>query len=294
MSTYLKSFELPNMSKEESIDHLKCKVYPYGIFPFKDLQNIEFSDITMFYGGNGSGKSTLLNLIAEKLNLPRETPFNSSERFSEYVDKMCTYENSVDEDGYKIDIPKGSKIITSDDIFSHVINLRYDNIKIDKKKEAVKNTFMDAKFGSVKFNSLDKYEALKLQNDARQKTMTTFVRERSGSNIKMNSNGESALSYFDKQFESGKLYLLDEPENSLSPIFQIRLIKLILECSHYCDCQFIIATHSPFLLSIEGAKTYDLDSIPVKVRNWYELENVKIYYDFFKDNEKFFNRVGGN
>lgn len=289
MSIYLKNFELPSMQKEESVEHLKCKVYPFGIFPFKDLRNIEFSDITMFYGGNGSGKSTLLNLIAERLNLPRETPFNYSERFNEYVTKMCSHEVSEDDDGYKMDIPKGSKIITSDDIFNHVINLRYDNIKIDKKKEAVKNTFMDAKFGSVKFDSLDKYEAIKLQNDARSKTLTKFVRERAGTNIKLNSNGESALSYFDKQFESGKLYLLDEPENSLSPIYQIQLIKLILECCHYCDCQFIIATHSPFLLSMDGAKIYDLDSTPVKVKNWYELENVRIYYDFFKENEDLFN-----
>lgn len=285
---YLKSFELPSIGMEESDEHLKCRVYPYGIFPFKELRNIEFSNITMFYGGNGSGKSTLLNLIAEKLNLPRETPFNSSDRFNEYVNKMCSYENSIDEDGHMIDIPKGSKIITSDDIFNHVIKLRYDNIKIDKKKEAAKNTFMDAKFGSVKFDSFDKYEALKLQNDARYKTMTTFVRERGGSNIKMNSNGESALTYFDKQFESGRLYLLDEPENSLSPIFQIKLIKLILECAYYCDCQFIIATHSPFLLSIDGAKIYDLDCVPVAVKNWFELENVKIYYEFFKDNERLF------
>ena len=289
MSIYLKNFELPSMQKEESVEHLKCKVYPFGIFPFKELRSIKFADITMFYGGNGSGKSTLLNLIAERLNLPRETPFNYSERFNEYVTKMCSHEVSEDDDGYKMDIPKGSKIITSDDIFNHVINLRYDNIKIDKKKEAVKNTFMDAKFGSVKFDSLDKYEAIKLQNDARSKTLTKFVRERAGTNIKLNSNGESALSYFDKQFESGKLYLLDEPENSLSPIYQIQLIKLILECCHYCDCQFIIATHSPFLLSMDGAKIYDLDSTPVKVKNWYELENVRIYYDFFKENEDLFN-----
>lgn len=289
MSIYLKGFELPSMQREESVEHLKCKVYPFGIFPFKELRSIKFADITMFYGGNGSGKSTLLNLIAERLNLPRETPFNYSERFNEYVTKMCSHEVSEDDDGYKMDIPKGSKIITSDDIFNHVINLRYDNIKIDKKKEAVKNTFMDAKFGSVKFDSLDKYEAIKLQNDARSKTLTKFVRERAGTNIKLNSNGESALSYFDKQFESGKLYLLDEPENSLSPIYQIQLIKLILECCHYCDCQFIIATHSPFLLSMDGAKIYDLDSTPVKVKHWYELENVRIYYDFFKENEDLFN-----
>ncbi len=285
---YLENFTLPSISMEENDDHLRCREYPYGIFPFKKLQLLEFSNITMFYGGNGSGKSTLLNLIAEKLNLPRTTPFNTSDRFDRYVNKMCSYQNTKDKDGHVIDIPFGSKIITSDDIFNHVINVRYDNIKINKKKETAKESFMGAKFGSVKFDSFDKYEALKLQNDARQKTMTTFVRERGGVNIKMNSNGESALSYFDKQFESGKLYLLDEPENSLSPLFQIKLIKLITECAYYCDCQFIIATHSPFLLSIDGAKIYDLDSVPVSVKNWYDLENVKIYFEFFKENEKLF------
>lgn len=29
-------------------------------------------------------------------------------------------------------------------------------------------------------------------------------------------------------------------------------------------------------------KIYDLDIYPVKSRNWYELENMKVYYDFFK------------
>lgn len=285
---YLKSFQLADIAKEEAYDHLKCNVYPYGIFPYKKLENIEFSNITMFYGSNGSGKSTLLNIIAEKLNLPRQTPFNSSERFDEYVNRMCSYELTRGENGRKIELPLGSKIITSDDIFNHVIKLRYDNIDINKRKEKAKESFFDAKFNHVNFESLSKYEELKLQNETRQKTMTTFIKERGGINIKMNSNGESALKYFDKQFESGKLYLLDEPENSLAPMFQIQLIKLITECVYYCNCQFIIATHSPFILSIDGAEIYNLDIVPARVQKWFELDSVRLYYEFFKDNEKFF------
>lgn len=52
--------------------------------------------------------------------------------------------------------------------------------------------------------------------------------------------------------------------------------------------QFIIATHSPFLLSIRGAKIYDLDEDPVYVKQWTELENVRAYYNFFKLHEKEF------
>jgi predicted ATPase len=46
-------------------------------------------------------------------------------------------------------------------------------------------------------------------------------------------------------------------------------------------CQFVIATHSPFLLGIRGAKIYDLDSSGVPVRPWTALENVREYYNFF-------------
>ena len=53
-------------------------------------------------------------------------------------------------------------------------------------------------------------------------------------------------------------------------------------------CQFIIATHSPFLLSIPGAKIYDLDSSPIRTEQWYNLENVRHYYELFKENMHLF------
>lgn len=56
----------------------------------------------------------------------------------------------------------------------------------------------------------------------------------------------------------------------------------------FFGCQFIIATHSPFLLSMPQAKIYDLDEEIVDVKKWYELENVKAYYDFFKKHEQEF------
>jgi predicted ATPase len=42
------------------------------------------------------------------------------------------------------------------------------------------------------------------------------------------------------------------------------------------------------LLSLKGAKVYDLDVSPVTVRKWTDLENVRAYYEFFKQNEKAF------
>ena len=47
----------------------------------------------------------------------------------------------------------------------------------------------------------------------------------------------------------------------------------------------MISTHSPFLLAMRGAKIYDLDEDPVDVKRWTELENVRVYYEFFREHE---------
>ena len=49
------------------------------------------------------------------------------------------------------------------------------------------------------------------------------------------------------------------------------------------NCQFIISTHSPFLLGMKGAKIYDLDTMPVRPKKWTQLKNVQLYYQFFKE-----------
>ena len=75
--------------------------------------------------------------------------------------------------------------------------------------------------------------------------------------------------------------MLDEPENSLSPGKQQELVKFLEDSARFFGCQFVIATHSPFLLAIRGAKIYDLDEDPVDVKRWTELSNVREYYEFF-------------
>lgn len=96
------------------------------------------------------------------------------------------------------------------------------------------------------------------------------------------SNGESALFYFKQRLEEDALYLLDEPENSLSAERQLELAAYLEESARYAGCQLVIATHSPFLLAMERVKIYDFDTHPVEVRRWTELKNVRVYADFFR------------
>ena len=75
---------------------------------------------------------------------------------------------------------------------------------------------------------------------------------------------------------------LDEPENSLSPKKQLELLRFLEDSARFYGCQFVIATHSPFLLSMRGAKIYDFDSEEVDVKRWTDLESVRVFYEFFK------------
>ena len=107
-------------------------------------------------------------------------------------------------------------------------------------------------------------------------------------NVPEHSNGESAFIYFSNKIKENALYLLDEPENSLSSQKQLELQKFLQDSARFFGCQFIIATHSPFLLSMWGAKIYDLDEERADVKKWTELGNVRAYYDFFMEHRREF------
>lgn len=281
---YLRNFSFPSEDREYNFildEKRTCfdTFYPFKILSKNDFTEIDFEPVTILYGGNGSGKSTALNVIAEKIEASRDTIFNKSNFFKDYVD-MC----DMDE----VKITEIKRIITSDDVFDYILNLRNLNEGIDNKRENLFGDYLDAKYSGFKMKSLEDYEQLKKVNSARSKTMSKFIRKNLMSNVRLYSNGESAYRYFIEKITENGLYILDEPENSLSPKRQIELMSFIEDSARFFGCQFIISTHSPFLLAIKGAKIYDLDESPVSVRPWTSLENVRTYYEFFKSHDSEF------
>lgn len=279
---YLKSFIFPSADREfDFILHIQrtCydTIYPFKILSGHDLDRLDFEPVTILYGGNGSGKSTALNVIAEKTGLNRDSVYNKSNFFPDYV-KLC--EMHTDED-----IPQHSRIITSDDVFDYMLNIRNLNDGIDIKREKIFDEYLDAKYSQFQMKSFADYDQLKKVNNARRKTQSRFVRGELMDNVREYSNGESAFYYFTEKIGESGLYLLDEPENSLSPKRQLELMNFLEESARFFGCQFIISTHSPFLLAMRGAKIYNLDENPVTIERWTNLENVRTYYDFFKTHE---------
>ena len=254
-------------------------VYPYKIFPNKGMRKIDLAPITIFYGGNGSGKTTLLNIIAEKANVIRHSAFNGSAFFTQYV-KGCRLSGGQ--------IPGNSQILTSDDVFDYVLNIRYLNDGIDARRTELFDEYMDRKYASHRFTGMAQYDDWKESYDAKSKSQSKFVRDRLMRNVDMFSNGESAMKYFTDRITENALYLLDEPENSLSIGLQQELCDYISASARHYGCQFIIATHSPILLSMPNTLIYDLDSHPVRTKKWTELENVRKYFDFFEKHRQEF------
>ncbi|MER2295306.1 MAG: AAA family ATPase [Desemzia incerta] len=279
---YLKAMTFPDQEVEfDFFMTIKRTVYdtyyPFQILSKKQVEQLDFEPITILYGGNGSGKTTVLNIIAEKLELERDSLFNKSNFFTDYL-RYCGSE-------LERPVPSHSRIITSDDVFDYILNVRTLNEGIDLKREELFEDYLDAKYSQFQMRSLEDYEQLKKVTDARRKTQSRYVRQELMDNVIEQSNGESAFRYFTEKIEENGLYLLDEPENSLSPKRQLELMKFIEDSARFFGCQFIISTHSPFLLSLKEAKIYDLDSEPVEVKKWTQLENVRTFYDFFKQHE---------
>ena len=255
--------------------------YPFQILSKRGFHRIDFEPVTILYGGNGSGKTTALNVIAEKLGVQRNTLYNRSDFFEDYL-QMCSFQT-------KAGISKHSAIITSDDVFDFMLDLRSLNEGIDRRRKELFEDYAEQKYGHFQMHSLADYEQLKNVNSARKNTQSQYVRQNLPDNIREHSNGESAFLYFSEKIQENGLYLLDEPENSLSPEKQQELLRFLEDSARFFGCQFVIATHSPFLLSMSSAKIYDLDEDPVDVKKWYELANVRAYYTFFKKHEKEFN-----
>ena len=276
---YLSSFSFPSPNQEALFFNYQRRTcynnfYPFGVLKQREMPRLELAPLTILYGGNGSGKTTLLNVIGEYLQLERVSLYNRSSFFPQYL-QLCQAELARP-------LPPGSSIITSDDVFDDMLDQRALNQGIDRGREELFRQYWEDRQGDKRMLSLDDYQEYRRVALARGRNQSRYVREQLAENIRGRSNGENAFAYFTRHITENRLYLLDEPENSLSPRLQLELARFLADSVRFYGCQLLIATHSPFLLAMEEALIYDLDQEPVQARPWTELENVRAYYELFR------------
>lgn len=271
---YLSSFMLSNKQVKNP------NIYPYNVFRGKYIEPFVFSPITVFYGNNGSGKSTLLNIIANKLQLKgKEYATSNSFGIVDYCNAFsneCSYSLGEDDLGFVIkNLPRNSRYIKSEDIL-------YEIKKIQQKQ--VLSDGMEYDYVQKGMTIQEAKDFLSSKEGRKQEEYIKFAQEKY-------SNGETSMQYFEEYLQPNALYLLDEPEVSLSPSNQVLLANEINKLARLLECQFVIATHSPFMLGTLNAKIYNIDTKEYDVVKWNELENVQYFYNFFKKHEQEFEEV---
>ena len=268
---YLSSFKLSNQQVSNP------NIYPYNVFRGKYIEPFVFAPITVFYGNNGSGKSTLLNILANCLELKgKEKATSNSYGLVDYCNTFtseCSYSLGEDDLGQPIRrLPGNSRYIKSEDIL-------YEIKKIQQWQVLSKGMEYDYVQKGMTLQEARKY--LSSKEGRNQEEYIMYAQEKY-------SNGETSLQYFEEYLQPNALYLLDEPEVSLSPENQVALAEEINKLARLLQCQFIIATHSPFMLGTLNAKIYNFDKREYDISKWSELENVRYFYNFFKKHEKEF------
>ncbi len=100
-----------------------------------------------------------------------------------------------------------------------------------------------------------------------------------GVSLHNQSHGESFLSIVQNRFFGNGLYILDEPEAALSPM---RLLALMSEINRLVkqDSQFIIATHSPILMTFPNAQILEFSHSGIKNVNYRETEHFRLTKSF--------------
>jgi predicted ATPase len=68
----------------------------------------------------------------------------------------------------------------------------------------------------------------------------------------------------------------------LSPSRQIELLELLGECREAGTAQFIIATHSPILMSLDGGSILDFNASVLRETAFRDTPHFKTTRDFFR------------
>ncbi|MEW9052086.1 MAG: AAA family ATPase [Neobacillus sp.] len=104
------------------------------------------------------------------------------------------------------------------------------------------------------------------------------------------SHGEAFFSTFMNRFGANGIYILDEPEAALSPLRQLSMLSRIHELVNQ-HSQFIIATHSPILMSYPSSNILELTENGIRETSVEDTGHFKLMKQFFDDKDRFIHHL---
>lgn len=105
----------------------------------------------------------------------------------------------------------------------------------------------------------------------------------SPSDFLSHSHGEGFLRVFAERCSRQGFYLMDEPESALSPARQIDLLAILARVQEAASAQIIVATHSPILMAVPGARLLQLSRFGLEAVALQDTRHYRLYRAFCLD-----------
>lgn len=240
--------------------------FPFSVPAIRTLETLDTdAPVSLLVGENGSGKSTFLESLAVASNLPvvgsgdlaRDPTLRAQRRLADILRLVWAgrthrgfFLRAEDFFGFQ----KGLVAQRAE----HEAELRRLDEELKGASQLARNLAMGVHQGSI-----------------------GAMASRYGEDPDARSHGEAFLDLFRARLVPQGLYLLDEPEAALSPQSQLAFLSMIRDAVEE-DSQFVIATHSPILMAIPGARIHSFDGGRIHEERFEELESVTLVRDFLQ------------
>lgn len=242
--------------------------YPFDVPAIKFAKNVDVSNqITFIIGENGTGKSTLLESLACRLQLPHIDGFGYGKKCFDAAKKMLPYLE------LKWNIERSVGFFFRAEDFGDYVN------SVHRTDIELHNQFGD--LGTDVPNHI-----IQQMKDSANYQLHN-VRKNYGQELNTFSHGEAYMHIMHEQVNKRGIYLLDEPEASLSPAKQLAFIYFIQNHLKNFNSQFIIATHSPMLMAYPEATIFEVTDTEMKKTDLEDTDHYSITKSFLNNPNAF-------
>lgn len=249
---------------------------------------------------NSKGKNIVRDSIKDVLRILENENFKAFNRLRnvfEYINFSPRIEFKIN----NLDIDFRERIIESN-LFNteekedllYFLNKAYDDFLVENENRFVLDFYDNSEFDNLRnvfflkiLNFENKLKKLKILKNIE----IVLIKDKQRFELNSASSGElsiiASLIFISAHINENSIILIDEPENSLHPKWQIEYVNQLLDLFYLFEPKIIIATHSPLIINgaevnLPSTNIYKGNGFNNFVKQRNDLLNVEeIYEDYF-------------